>query len=119
MATFEAHSWVWVPSEEDLVLPAKALSRFKAGESTRVELEVLWPRLVPGGLLIVDDYYFWHGARKAVDEWLDAHDAHVAPGEPKWRDAAMRQQFTWNEQGGKVSSPYLQVFHLWKEPPFV
>ena len=87
--------------------------------STRVELEVLWPRLVPGGLLIVDDYYFWHGARKAVDEWLDAHDAHVAPGEPKWRDAAMRQQFTWNEQGGKVSSPYLQVFHLWKEPPFV
>ena len=33
MATFEAHSWVWVPSEEDLVLPAKALSRFKAGES--------------------------------------------------------------------------------------
>ena len=108
------------PHEADL--PARiALLRLDTDfySSTRVELEVLWPRLVPGGLLIVDDYYYWHGARKAVDEWLDAHDAHVAPGEPKWRDAAMRQQFTWNEQGGKVSSPYLQVFHLWKEPPFV
>lgn len=39
-------------------------------ESTRVELEVLYPRLVSGGVLIVDDYGHWRGARKAVDEYF-------------------------------------------------
>jgi O-methyltransferase len=44
--------------------------------STRHELEQLFPRLVDGGVLIVDDYGHWRGARKAVDEYLAAH----APG---------------------------------------
>lgn len=39
-------------------------------ESTKVELEVLFPRLVPGGVLIVDDYGHWMGAKKAVQEYL-------------------------------------------------
>ena len=39
-------------------------------ESTKHELEHLYPRLSPGGLLIIDDYGFWRGARKAVDEYL-------------------------------------------------
>jgi len=39
-------------------------------ESTRAELEVLYPRLVPGGVLVVDDYGHWRGARKAVDEYF-------------------------------------------------
>jgi O-methyltransferase len=43
-------------------------------ESTKAELETLYPRLVPGGVLIVDDYGHWQGARKAVDEYFrDAH----------------------------------------------
>jgi hypothetical protein len=40
-------------------------------ESTRHELEHLYPRLVPGGVLIIDDYGWWAGARKAVDEFLE------------------------------------------------
>ncbi len=40
-------------------------------ESTRHELEHLWHRLSPGGVLIIDDYGHWEGARKAVDEFLD------------------------------------------------
>ena len=40
-------------------------------ESTKVELEVLYPRLVPGGVLIIDDYGHWAGARKAVDEYFE------------------------------------------------
>lgn len=40
-------------------------------ESTRIELEVLYPRLVPGGILIIDDYGHWAGARKAVDEYFE------------------------------------------------
>ena len=38
-------------------------------ESTRHELEHLWPRLRPGGVLILDDCGWWDGARRAVDEY--------------------------------------------------
>jgi hypothetical protein len=40
-------------------------------ESTRHEMEHLYPRLERGGVLIVDDYGHWEGARRAVDEYLD------------------------------------------------
>lgn len=39
-------------------------------DSTRHELEQLWPRLSAGGILIVDDYGHFAGARKAVDEFF-------------------------------------------------
>jgi len=38
--------------------------------STRHELETLYPRLARGGVLIIDDYGFWRGARQATDEYL-------------------------------------------------
>lgn len=38
--------------------------------STKVELEVLYPRLARGGVLIVDDYGHWPGCRRAVDEYF-------------------------------------------------
>lgn len=41
-------------------------------ESTRIGLEVLYPRLVVGGVCILDDYGHWQGARTAVDEYFDA-----------------------------------------------
>jgi O-methyltransferase len=40
-------------------------------ESTKHELTCLFPRLCEGGILIIDDYGHWEGARKAVDEYLD------------------------------------------------
>lgn len=43
-------------------------------ESTRHELEHLYPRLAPGGVLIVDDYGQWRGAKDAVDEYLSTLD---------------------------------------------
>ena len=39
-------------------------------ESTKAELEILYPRLSAGGFLIIDDYGEWKGARKAVDEYF-------------------------------------------------
>lgn len=39
-------------------------------ESTKAELEVLYPRLTRGGVLIVDDYGYWTGAKKATDEYF-------------------------------------------------
>jgi O-methyltransferase len=44
-------------------------------ESTRHELLHLYPRLVDGGVLIVDDYGHWEGCRRAVDEYLEQHAA--------------------------------------------
>ncbi|HUL74541.1 MAG TPA: TylF/MycF/NovP-related O-methyltransferase [Vicinamibacterales bacterium] len=41
-------------------------------ESTRHELQHLYPRLVSGGVLIVDDYGHWKGARQATDEFIAA-----------------------------------------------
>jgi O-methyltransferase len=46
-------------------------------ESTRHELEHLWPQLSDGGVLIVDDYGHWEGARRAVDEFFATSAAPV------------------------------------------
>lgn len=42
-------------------------------ESTRHELEHLYPHLTAGGVLIVDDYGHWRGSREAVDEYFSVH----------------------------------------------
>ncbi|MEO8603991.1 MAG: TylF/MycF/NovP-related O-methyltransferase [bacterium] len=42
-------------------------------ESTKHELTHLYPRLSSGGVLIVDDYGDWQGAREAADEYLQDH----------------------------------------------
>ncbi|MFE9459458.1 TylF/MycF/NovP-related O-methyltransferase [Streptomyces californicus] len=39
--------------------------------STKHELEHLYDRLVPGGVLLIDDYGYWQGSRQAVDEFLE------------------------------------------------
>ncbi|WP_460579159.1 TylF/MycF/NovP-related O-methyltransferase [Humibacter ginsengisoli] len=39
--------------------------------STAHELAHMYDRLVPGGVLLLDDYAHWQGAREAVDEWLE------------------------------------------------
>ena len=41
-------------------------------ETTKRELEVLWPRLAPGGVLILDDYGHWPCFKRAVDEFFTA-----------------------------------------------
>jgi hypothetical protein len=39
-------------------------------ESTKHELNHLYPRLASGGVLIIDDYGWWQGAREATDEYF-------------------------------------------------
>jgi hypothetical protein len=46
-------------------------------ESTRHELRHLYPLLHPQGILIIDDYGHWQGARKAVDEYFAEIGANV------------------------------------------
>lgn len=46
-------------------------------ESTKIELEILYPKLVKGGILILDDYGYWKGAKKAADDYF--HSIGVDP----------------------------------------
>jgi O-methyltransferase len=63
------------PVEETLphlAPPTIALLRLDTDwyESTRHELQHLYPRVAPNGIVIIDDYGHWAGARKAVDEFV-------------------------------------------------
>jgi hypothetical protein len=48
-------------------------------ESTRHELAHLYPRLVTGGVLIIDDYGAWEGCRRAVDEYFAEQPIDLYP----------------------------------------
>jgi hypothetical protein len=74
----------FVPGRVEETIPAHAPEQIAVlrldtdwYESTRHELEHLYPRLTVGGLLIVDDYGHWEGARRAVDEYLAATGAKL------------------------------------------
>jgi hypothetical protein len=45
--------------------------------STRHELEHLFPRLAPGGVLLLDDYGWWKGSGQAVDEYMRQNNIHM------------------------------------------
>lgn len=42
--------------------------------STWWELQHLYPKLSPGGILIIDDYHAWPGCKKAVDDYFSGMD---------------------------------------------
>ena len=42
-------------------------------ESTKHELDTFYDSVVPGGIVIIDDYGHWKGCKKAVDEFLAIH----------------------------------------------
>jgi O-methyltransferase len=46
-------------------------------ESTKCELENLFPLLVNGGVLIIDDYGHWKGCKKAVDEYFANNNIRI------------------------------------------
>ncbi|MEF3368091.1 TylF/MycF/NovP-related O-methyltransferase [Methylocystis sp. 9N] len=39
-------------------------------ESTKKELDILYPKLSVGGVLLIDDYGYWSGSKKATDEYF-------------------------------------------------
>ncbi|MDJ0847544.1 MAG: TylF/MycF/NovP-related O-methyltransferase [Myxococcota bacterium] len=75
---YPSDRFVFVPGKVEDTLPGRmpdrvAILRLDTDwyDSTRHEMQHLFPRLVPGGILIVDDYYNWAGNRRAVDEYLE------------------------------------------------
>ena len=79
-------------------------------ESTRAELDLLWPRLAPGGWLYVDDYSAYQGSRRAVDEWLAAR--------PGWTEAAKEakafKRTKYHPRG--PTDDLIGSFQVWKAP---
>lgn len=77
-STYPAGNLRFVAGKVEDTIPAQApgsiaLLRLDTDwyESTLHELAHLWPRLSPGGVLVIDDYGHWEGARRAVDEFFD------------------------------------------------
>jgi asparagine synthase (glutamine-hydrolysing) len=53
-------------------------------DSVKCCLEYIWPRLSEGGQVIMDDYNFWEGARRATDEFLVGRsDAKILRRQPQ------------------------------------
>ena len=40
-------------------------------ESSKIELEMMYQNVVPGGVIIFDDYFHWDGQRRAVDDFFN------------------------------------------------
>lgn len=95
-----------IPPEHLRIIPGDVLETLEAAEnlpdriavlrldtdwyaSTKRELEILYPRLVPGGVLIIDDYGHFEGARQAVDEYFDTSRSGAPP-----RPALFRADYT-------------------------
>jgi len=68
---------IYVKGKVEKTLPFSAIEKISLlrldtdwYESTKHELEHLYDKLVYGGVLIIDDYGHWEGAKKAVDEFI-------------------------------------------------
>ena len=46
--------------------------------STKKSLNILYPKVVINGLIIIDDYGHWKGCREAVDEYLKDKNYHIS-----------------------------------------
>jgi O-methyltransferase len=63
-------------------LPSKICFSYLDGdfyESIRQSFELIWPKLVAGAVVVVDDYTHQGlpGAKKAVDQWLASHPCEL------------------------------------------
>ena len=81
---YPADNFEFVKGKVQETLPGKtpvqiALLRLDTDwyESTKAEMEYLFPKLQTGGLILIDDYYRWKGSRKAVDEYVAANDIRI------------------------------------------
>ena len=72
----------WFSELTEADIPPKISFAFLDGdyyESIKTPLKLLWPKLSPGSIVVVDDYQneALPGAAKAVDEWLAHHNAKL------------------------------------------
>jgi hypothetical protein len=75
----------WIPTGFDS-LDTSARYRFvhidvDLHDPTHASLEYFFPRVVPGGVIVIDDYGFrsWPGCRTATHAFCEKHGVHVIP----------------------------------------
>lgn len=78
LSSFSTHRVTYVVGNVEETIPRQvpneiSLLRLDTDwySSTHHELHHLWHRLSPGGVLIIDDFGHWEGARRAVEEFFD------------------------------------------------
>ena len=81
---YPANRIVFVEGRVEETIPACGPERISIlrldtnwSKSTHHELTHFYPRLSVGGVLIIDDYGHWEGARRAVDEYFDGHGIRI------------------------------------------
>jgi len=82
---YPSESIVYVKGKvEDTIpatMPADAIALLRLDtdwyESTKHELNHLYPKLITKGVLIIDDYGHWEGCKKAVDEYFSEHQINL------------------------------------------
>lgn len=72
----------WFSDLTDSQVPPQVAFAFLDGDyyhSVKDPLKLIWPRLSPGSIVVVDDYAneALPGAARAVDEWLQGHQATI------------------------------------------
>ncbi|MBX2834523.1 MAG: TylF/MycF family methyltransferase [Micavibrio sp.] len=83
-STYPSKQFVYVKGKVEETIPgtlpdAIALLRVDTDwyESTKHEMEHLYPLISKGGVFICDDYGSWAGSRKAVDEYFEKTKANI------------------------------------------
>ncbi|MGC9969666.1 MAG: TylF/MycF/NovP-related O-methyltransferase [Bryobacteraceae bacterium] len=81
---YPADNLVFVEGRVEETIPARVPEQIAAlrldtdwYESTLHELRHLYPRLAVGGVLIIDDYGWWTGSRKATEQYFQGNGIHV------------------------------------------
>jgi O-methyltransferase len=84
-ARLHVHKGLFADTLPGVEVPALALLRLDADwyGSTLQCLEKFWDRLLPGALVLIDDYYAWEGCTKAIHAFLAARAAPEAVHESR------------------------------------
>jgi O-methyltransferase len=74
--------------------------------STMACLVKFWDAVLPGGLILIDDYYHWEGCTKAVHEFLAARKASERIRQGRIGGVAfIRKELTGISRGREYSTP--------------
>jgi hypothetical protein len=71
------HAGFFEDTMRDLSIPRIAVLRLDADwyDSTMTCLKALFDKVLPGGIILIDDYYYWDGCSRAVHEFLARRQA--------------------------------------------
>jgi hypothetical protein len=106
-------AWIYVgtyPETHGDDLPPMAFVHVDCDQYTsyKAALTLMWPLLVPGGIMLFDDYPYLGGAKKAVEE-------HFAPSD---LGLCLQRYYVTKGEGGKVgiSTPVTRVHMPYHKP---